>query len=390
MTGARPKLATLESLRGLLALWVVVAHVTARVISESSISSMHAQAPLEPLLPVYVFMILSGFVIFSLLQRGDESYGVFILRRFFRLAPLFFLVLLVAASLQSFELRTLEHLFWRNGHIDDSIRIHRDALAHFWPHFWAHATLLHGLVPDTLLRDANFSLLSQGWSISLEWQFYLLAPLIFLLISRRRYLAIGLLATIIAALGALHYPSIGFLPNQFAYFALGIASFYLYRACGWLARIPPRTHDLLLPIVGLSLYALLRQPLPVLVWVLVFDAVLARHAGLETPLTSRVNRLLEWPVLQWLGRISYSVYLVHITIMYGVFRAITHFNDHLGGLKFLALALPATVMLTLIVAAVTYRWIEVPGIALGRTIGNWLERRPLRQQDPAYPHPAGG
>ena len=390
MISARPKLATLESLRGLLALWVLVAHVTVRVISESSISSMHARAPLEPLLPVYVFMILSGFVIFSLLQRGDESYGVFILRRFFRLAPLFLLVLLVAASLQSFELRTLEHLFWRNGHIHDSIRIHRDTLAHFWPHVWAHATLLHGLVPDTLLRDTNFSILSQGWSISLEWQFYLLAPLIFLLISRRRYLGIGLLATIIAVLGAIHYPSIGFLPNQFAYFALGIASFYLYRSCDWLARIPPRTHDLLLPIVGLSLYALLRQPLPVLVWVLVFDAVLARHAGLETPLTSRVNRLLEWPVLQWLGRISYSVYLVHITIMYAVFRAITYVNPHLGGLKFLVLALPATLVLTLIVAAVTYRWIEVPGIALGRTLGNWLEQRPLRQQDPAYPHHAGG
>ena len=390
MISARPKFATLESLRGLLALWVLVAHVTARVLSESSISSMHAQAPLEPLLPVYVFMILSGFVIFSLLQRGDESYGVFILRRFFRLAPLFLLVLLVAASLQSFELRTLDHLFWRNGHISDSIRIHRDTLAHFWPHVWAHATLLHGLVPDTLLRDTNFSILSQGWSISLEWQFYLLAPLIFLLISRRRYLGIGLLATIIAVLGAIHYPSIGFLPNQFAYFALGIASFYLYRSCDWLARIPPRTHDLLLPIVGLSLYALLRQPLPVLVWVLVFDAVLARHAGLETPLTSRVNRLLEWPVLQWLGRISYSVYLVHITIMYAVFRAITYVNPHLGGLKFLVLALPATLVLTLIVAAVTYRWIEVPGIALGRTLGNWLEQRPLRQQDPAYPHHAGG
>lgn len=380
MTDPRPKLATLESLRGLLALWVVVAHVTARVISAPSISSLHAQAPLEPLLPVYVFMILSGFVIFSLLQRQDESWGVFTLRRFFRLAPLYFVVLLAAASLQAFELRTLDHLFWRNDHIYDSIKIHHGTLAHFWPHFWAHASLLHGLVPETLLPDANFSFLSQGWSISLEWQFYLLAPLLFLLIHRSRYLALGLLAGSIAVLGALGYPSVGFLPNQFAYFALGIASFYMYRSCGWLARIPPRAHDLLLPVIGLTLYVLLRQPLPILVWLVVFDAVLARRAGLETPLTSSVNRFLEWPLLQGLGRISYSVYLVHITVMYVVFRAITRFDEHLGGLKFLLLALPATLILTLAIAAVTYRWIEVPGMALGRLLGARLEKQSMPAQ----------
>ena len=93
MDMTRTNLASLESLRGLLALWVLIAHVTARVISEGTISKAHAQAPLEPLLPVYVFMILSGFVIFSLLQREQESYGVFVVRRIFRLAPLFLVVM---------------------------------------------------------------------------------------------------------------------------------------------------------------------------------------------------------------------------------------------------------------------------------------------------------
>jgi len=159
---------------------VLVAHVTARIISEATIGRVHAQAPLEPLIPVYVFMILSGFVIFSLLHRQQESYGVFVLRRFFRLAPLFLVVLLVSSQLVSFELRTLDHLFWRNPHIYDAIKIHRETLADFWPHFWSHFLLLHGLVPETLLPDGNFTFLSQGWSISLEWQFYLLAPLLYL------------------------------------------------------------------------------------------------------------------------------------------------------------------------------------------------------------------
>jgi len=189
---------------------------------------------------------------------------------------------------------------------------------------------------------------------------------------------LGLLAGLMAMLGALNYPSVGFLPNQFGYFALGIASFYVYRAPGWFARIPARLHDAMLPVLGLALLFLLRQPLPVLVWLVVMDVILARRAGLETPLTAALNRVLELPVLQWLGRISYSVYLVHIPIMYVVFRAITRLNEHMGGWKFLVLALPVTIILTLLVAALTYRWIEVPGMALGRRLASGTLTEPLQ------------
>jgi peptidoglycan/LPS O-acetylase OafA/YrhL len=375
----KPKLASLESLRGLLALWVVVAHVTARVISEGTIAGFHARAPLEPLLPVYVFMILSGFVIFHLLERQRESYGAFILRRFFRLAPLYLVVLLVAAWMVPFELRTLDNLFWRNPHIYDAIKIHHETLDHFWPHLWSHLLLLHGLIPETALPDANFTFLSQGWSISLEWQFYLLAPLVFWLIAGRRYLGLGVLAAAMASLLFLGYPSIGFLPNQFVWFALGIASFYAYRSSGWFARLNPRTHDLVLPVIGVLLFLLLRNPWPVLVWLLVLDVILAERAGLETFFTATLRRILELPLLQWLGRISYSVYLVHLAILYIVLRAITRLDEHLGGWKVLVLALPATLLLTLLVSALTYRWIEVPGMALGRALSTRLGSKPLIQ-----------
>lgn len=369
MDGTNAKLASLESLRGLLALWVLVAHVAARVISEGSILRFHARAPLEPLLPVYVFMALSGFVIFHLLERQRERYGAFLLRRFFRLAPLYFVVLLVAAWMQPFELRTLDNLFWRNAHIYDAIKIHHEALTLFWAHLWPHLLLLQGLVPDTLLPDANFTFLNQGWSISLEWQFYLLAPLAFWLAARRRYLGLGLLAAALAGLSLTGYPSVGFLPNQFVWFALGIASFYVWRHGHWFARLDPRTHDLLLPALGVLLFLLLHDPWPVLVWLLVLDVILAERAGLETKITLALRRVLELPLLQWLGRISYSIYLVHIGVLYVVLRAITRFDEHLGGWKVLALALPATLLLTLLVSALTYRWIEVPGMSLGRALG---------------------
>ncbi|MEY4965618.1 MAG: hypothetical protein RL274_1201 [Pseudomonadota bacterium] len=376
MSQPQAKIASLEALRGLLALWVVVCHVTSRIISDATIRNAHFQALLEPLIPVMVFMILSGFVIFALLQREHPSYGAFVLRRFFRLAPLYFLVLIVAASMTGFELRTLDNLFWRNTHVTDSIKIHHETLDYFWQYFAAHALLVQGMIPETWLADANFTFLSQGWSISLEWQFYLLAPILFTLAVRRHYLLLALAGAALLALWSLNVPSIGFLPNQLGYFAVGIASFYAWRHAHLLAKVDSRLHDAGLLLCGGLIYLTVREPLPLLVWLVVLDVILVQRAGMRSLLTAVPSWILERPLLQRLGEISYSVYLVHIPILYVVFRAVTKMNPHMGGWKFLAIALPLTVLATLAVARLTYRWIEQPGIALGRALSKRWTRTP--------------
>jgi peptidoglycan/LPS O-acetylase OafA/YrhL len=362
------KLASLESLRGLLALWVLVAHVAARIISDGTIERAHSQAMLEPLMPVYVFMMLSGFVIFGLMDREREPYGTFVLRRFFRLAPLYLVVLLIVSSLVAFELRTLDNLFWRNSHVYDSIKIHRETIGYFWPHFWAHLFMVHGLLPESLLRDANFTFLSQGWSISLEWQFYLLAPFYFFLLRTRRYTAAALAAAVTAAVGFLHFAGAGFLPNQFIYFAVGMLSYYAYRAPGWFNVTNRRAHDAIMLLTVVIFLLAVREIIPFVIWLVVMDVIMLRKAGIETAISRRLTWILEQPALQWLGRISYSLYLVHMPVLYVVFRAVTRLSPHTGGWKFLAIALPMTVLMSLLIAALTFRWIELPGIALGRML----------------------
>ena len=93
--------------------------------------------------------------------------------------------------------------------------------------------------------------------------------------------------------------------------------------------------------------------------------LLENHLGAE----------LRKPLLLWLGRISYSVYLMHIPVLYLVFRAITRLDGHIGGWKFLALALPGTLVATIALAAATYLFIELPGMRLGRRLAD--QRRPL-------------
>lgn len=365
------KLEELEALRGLLALWVLVAHVTSRVVSDETIARLHFQAILEPLTAVWVFMILSGFVITLLLVREKPSYGSFLVRRVFRLVPLYLCALAATALLVRFELRTLENLFMRNVHIYDAIKVHQEAIGQFWPHLWAHVFLLHGLIPDTVLPDSNFTFLSQGWSVSLEMQFYILAPLLVFLALRRRIAALALVVAALAGLAMLGLRSVGFLPNQLHWFALGIGSFCLYGwRADWFLRVPARWHDPGLLLLCALLYLTLHNPLPVIIWLAVLDLLLIGRTGMRTPLTGLLRRLLHQPLLLWLGRISYSVYLIHIPVLYLVFRAVTRLDAHIGGWKFLALALPGTLLVTIALAAATYRWIERPGMALGRRLAS--------------------
>ena len=103
---------------------------------------------------VNVFMILSGFVIFKLIEDARESYGVFLARRFFRLYPVYLVLFNNRCSIppaglwdniQHWPGRPLTMLSIRNVNNDRS---------HIGWHFLAHLTLLHGAVPDPLLRGS--------------------------------------------------------------------------------------------------------------------------------------------------------------------------------------------------------------------------------------------
>ncbi len=90
------KITELEGLRGLLAWWVVASHLLyfsgfydTKLGGVLGLISRGHEA-------VDGFIILSGFVIFLLLDKGRNSYGVFLFRRFFRLFPVFILCFLAA------------------------------------------------------------------------------------------------------------------------------------------------------------------------------------------------------------------------------------------------------------------------------------------------------
>ncbi len=370
------RLAALESLRGLLALWVLVGHVLGVAYADAQVTGVHLGLLYQPVLGLRLFIILSGFVIFYLLDHSDLPYGAFVGRRFMRLAPVYFLVLTVSTLMLPVQLHALRALPWQDQGILTKIATKQESIRHLWPHFIVHLSLLQGLVPNTILRFSDYAILGPAWSISLEWQFYLLAPVLFQMIRAGRWMALSVTACAFIGLRHLNYPAEGFIGNQFGYFLIGIVSYYVFKLGRRMGPVPAQAADMAAIAGAAMAYFFFRIPWHFAVWAIVLATITFRRSD-ERGLTGAVDWTLSRPALKWLGQVSYSVYLWHMPVLYVVMGRIEANVPGLTRGAFLAMALPGTVMVTLGLSALTYRFVELPGIRFGKTLGGRKSEQPV-------------
>lgn len=341
-----------KGLRGLCTWWVVLGHVALA-------AGISVPAIFDPRHAVDVFILLSGFVIFLTLDRQRDSWGTFVLRRGFRLFPVYLTALLVstlalgwqAAAILGSPFAESEWAVWQTNNV-------AAAQEHFWPNLLAHVPLLQGVAPPVLIPQAEFAFLAPAWWVSLEWQFYLLAPILYRAVVGRRWVVLALIGAATVALAG--RSGSAFLPDHLWLFGVGIASYYFLtrERLTWLmpavlAVLAIVTGALLMPALAIwfGVLAVLTQTLP--------GGHLAR-------------RLLALPALRVLGRMSYSTYVLHMLAILAAMLALNAFQLEAG--QYRALFIPLAVGLTLLLSYAGYRWIEIPGRRLGARVA---ARRPL-------------
>ena len=393
--GASPsavsRLPSVEGLRAYLALWVLVCHAM-----WASGYEAEALAGLPKLIrlgqyAVDLFIIISGFVIVLSLDKERETYLQFIVRRFFRLFPVFIVLFVVAIPLSQVDLWNLSHA--SQYVTPDQIEYRTDILKSWWENIhWnipLHLLMLHGTIPKVLIKDAPGAFLAPAWSVSLEWQFYLMVPLAYAwAVSARRYRNLGLCALCLVLVPATRHvlPMVQYgaaLPFHVEYFFLGAASYFIYQR-----QVAHQLSDTAFPVaccLAVFLFNLSGRAwslIPVVLWIAFLGLLLEHPSSFSSRLALP---LLTNPFVLYRGRISYSLYLSHILVMIVVQYALLTWAPHLSRMVHFVVLLACTTTVTISVSMFLYRFLEAPGIYVGRSLAHRLApRQAFGQQDAMF------
>jgi peptidoglycan/LPS O-acetylase OafA/YrhL len=359
------RLETLDAIRGLAALVVVINHAY-YIVPEAWQATLWFlnMTPLRILAlgkpAVVVFFVLSGFVLaLSLIRGRAPTYPDFVIRRIFRIyVPFAVSILLAAALVALIDPRPIPGLnpFFNNQVWSDELTSGYVA---------AHLAMLNS--------PQDITLNNPMWSLVIEMRLSLIFPFLLAAALMHRHAAILLAAILSAAAVVIFlqakwqgFPytngtlSEGFLLTlYFAHsFAFGIL-LAIYRS-EWFGAVR-RLRAFARAALWLVAIATLSQNVDV------FNSVGAVLIISLTQTSARAHEILARPLLAWLGRVSFSLYLVHLIVI----AAFVHLlYGRLPLLAILALAIGAAFL----AAQLFHIAIERPSQRLGR----WLTRPPQK------------
>ena len=318
----------LDGIRGVLAIGVVLLHFG---INSFLFRYMRWNG-FEFQLCVDVFFLLSGFVLASSYKNSSRHDSrLFVIKRFFRLAPVFYLTTAVAL------------------------------IASPPPPTWQLVVAeLFMARPVIGQEPTNFPAWSISWEFYLPIFAYLVAPwLVRLHPFRRPLLVVAIVALSIVdirvAQGERFYFSRAFLG-----LVTGSCLFSVYRDRSF--SRPALTYALFILLIVVFAtatgYPLAAALVPIVAAILIWSA-----AGVPTSVFSSRP-------LQWLGAISYTVYMVHAPVLIAM-KTIWGSNVAAN-----APAKVAGIVLSLVLAVLLTRYVEGPGMRWGKRLISTLRGRP--------------
>ena len=320
---------------------------------------------------VAIFFVVSGFCIHSSFQQQGKEWGSFFIRRFFRIYPAYLTALLLFLMVNPNN---------ENG---------------LWFQFKEHALLIHNYN-----SQAFYGINASFWTIAIEVQLYLLYPLLLMLVAKFGWKStLVFLATgecFIHGWQAIYQTMLGISGYDYPVIFKRILPFYSCVDTPALATLcaSPLAYWFSWSLGAAAADAYLKkQPMPLAkspawIWaLLIIMAYFVRPlnpflflfaAVLTVALLSKYlsgERMDTQPPNFWLkqlrltGIYSYSIYLLHQPLLEMFGRALSYlFSDTHPFFVFLCCVVFGVAVMAL--AALWYRLIELPGIALGKRIVN--------------------
>ncbi|QLI81409.1 acyltransferase [Chitinibacter fontanus] len=366
---AAQRFVVLDSFRGLCALSVVLFHL--HIWQSVGEWRFFRSAGLL----VEFFFVLSGFVMahrYYQRSMNGAGFGDFMISRSCRILPLHFATLLLMTALvflrpvlfAEFTVEDLPDLFWSEG-----VRTQ-----------WVYnALLLQGWLPDANL----FSFNGPSWSISVEYYIYIAFGLIVLWANRHStavfagLVALCSLTTLLANTQIANSPGLRGLTCFFlgaTIYALHLRIRQLHLARHWATLLEAAT------LLALYFMVAMKYPHKSYWATWGFAAAILIFAGER----GQISAWLKHKPFLKLGQWSFSIYLVHFILLYIVNVLFAHYYPawlkQVGQVRYIdsgSIALNNALLL-LIVAGVllcarwSFRWIEQPGMRLGKY---WQSRR---------------
>jgi peptidoglycan/LPS O-acetylase OafA/YrhL len=265
---------------------------------------------------VDLFLVLSGFVLYWPVVKRPEIRSIdvkqFAKRRITRIVPPFYAAILLFLGVKWLAASAGSGPVWwqpAGYHAQVYGAVTGGDLL-------AHVTLTHGFFQSTIhSMDAAF------WSLSLEMQFYFFLPLLVLLQIRlgpaviALPFALNLLYRLIAKWSAPEFllTNVGneLFISRWAEFACGMAAAYFLARGG-----PSRPTSRLGAVVFLTLSCAAEITHPSFFLLPVFWGLGAGFLVSVVTQDRKLQRVLEARPMLWLGRISYSIYLVHGSVFF--------------------------------------------------------------------------
>ncbi|CAH0167826.1 hypothetical protein SRABI106_00816 [Rahnella aquatilis] len=360
----------LDGLRGYASLWVVLGHICN--LTECNIPIISS-----PSIGVDVFILLSGYLMaknYTERQHFEpwtsfKTIASFWVRRFFRIAPLFYVLLIVAILLGDVfgDFRESIGNVWLSTQTDAD-KYNDSSVANFF----AHISFAFGFLPYYSARTTI-----PDWSIGLEMQYYAIFPIIMLLIMWFGFIKASIsimVVCVISSFFAPEYFSEFTRPSMIAFkLPLFISGMLIYKAAVE-KKFSFSLVALLAPVSALAIgYLITPLRMVIELFIVLGMATLLfphQNGSLLKVISDSLKSFLSVKFSRYLGDVSYSVYLLHLMIVLPTIGILIEYPAYISFhplIRFL-IAASISIPITYFISTYLYKHVEVKGIALGRKV----------------------